>query len=185
MPIPNEKKEYTYKDYLKWEGNERWELIDGIPYLQASPTWQHQEVLGELFVQLRNYFKDKPCKVIPAPFDICLEKTDESKQVFQPDIVVMCDSEKLKNNAYFGAPTMAIEILSPSTSRNDRILKFNKYKDFGVAEYWIVSPVEKIIETFTLNDGKYDIKTYSQEEKTIEIPLFEGLNVDISNIFPE
>ena len=44
MPVQQEKKKYTFADYLKWPENERWEIFDGIPSMQAAPTWQHQAI---------------------------------------------------------------------------------------------------------------------------------------------
>ncbi|SHF86157.1 Putative restriction endonuclease [Caldanaerobius fijiensis DSM 17918] len=61
MPIPRENKIYTYKDYLSWPDNERWEIIDGNAYLIAPPSRIHQEILREIFTGFAVYLKDKPC----------------------------------------------------------------------------------------------------------------------------
>jgi Uma2 family endonuclease len=179
LPLPQENKIYNYNDYMQFPENKKWELIDGIPYLQAAPTWQHQSILIELVGQLYNYFKGKPCKVFSAPFDLNLEGNDESKNVFQPDIVVVCDRNKLNKTGYFGVPSMIIEILSPSTAKRDKILKLYKYKQFGVNLYWIVEPDTKIIETYTLKDGEYIFNSYQEEDKKIKVTHFENLEIDL------
>jgi len=97
MPIPDLKKKYTYADYLTWPEDERWEIIDGVPYMLAAPSWQHQAVSRELMVQFGSYLKDKPCEVFAAPFDLRIpcegEKDEDTKNVVQPDIVVICDKK--------------------------------------------------------------------------------------------
>jgi len=186
MPLPQEDKKYTYKDYMTWPDEEHWEIIDGVPYMQAAPSWQHQAVLVELSRQFSNYFVNKSCKVFAAPFDVCLEESEDSRQVVQPDIVIVCDPSKLKKTGYFGIPSLVVEIVSPSTARIDRITKFNKYKNVGVKEYWIIEPIDKIIQVFTLLDDKsYKMEIYEEDDKTIDVYLFPGLQIDITTIFPE
>ncbi|MDI3480768.1 MAG: hypothetical protein PWQ97_423 [Tepidanaerobacteraceae bacterium] len=127
MPIPKENKKYTYADYLTWPEDERWEIIDGIAYAQSTPTWQHQSISGEIYRQISNYLVDKPCRVFSSPFDLRLpeenEKDEDTKNVLQPDIVVICDKKDLKGTGYYGTPELIIEITSPSTLRKDRLIK--------------------------------------------------------------
>lgn len=106
MPIQLNKKDrpFTYSDYLKWTGDERWELIDGVAYSMApAPSRLHQETLGALFNQFYDYLKGKTCKAYVAPFDVRLpianEKDEDVKTVVQPDIVVVCDPAKLDEKA--------------------------------------------------------------------------------------
>jgi Uma2 family endonuclease len=186
MPMPKKDQQYTYKDYLTWPEDEHWEIIDGVPYMQAAPMWEHQDISMELSRQFANYFLDKPCKVFASPFDLCLEETEDSKQVTQPDLVVVCDEKKLKGTGYFGVPTLVVEIISKSSVRMDRVIKFNKFREFGVKEYWIIEPIEKIIQVFTLQDnGKYEMEVYVEEDKKIDVDTFPGLQIDLTNVFPE
>jgi Uma2 family endonuclease len=83
-------KKYTFADYLTYSEDERWEIIDGVPYMQAAPAPVHQEVLTELVRQMANYLMGKPCKVYPAPFCVRLplgnEKNEkEVKNIVEPD----------------------------------------------------------------------------------------------------
>jgi len=85
-------KRYTYKDYLQWPDDERWELIDGVPYnMSSSPSPKHQEIIIALGSQFYNYLKDKPCKVFVAPIDVRFLEENQSdedvKTVLQPDII--------------------------------------------------------------------------------------------------
>ena len=98
----------------------------------AAPTWQHQRISGELFRQISNYLLHKPCEVFASPFDLRLSdeevKDEDVSNVYQPDLVVICDKSQLKGTGSFGVPSLVIEILSPSTAKNDRLLKFNIYE---------------------------------------------------------
>ena len=141
QPLRKEEARYTYADYMAWEDGERWEIIEGVPYLMSpAPTWVHQGISGELFLQIATFLKGKPCKVYAAPFDVRLFPADDDSDdtVVQPDIVVVCDRSKLDRSGCRGAPDMLVEILSPSTARHDQLVKLQLYKKAGVREYWIV-----------------------------------------------
>lgn len=189
MSIPRLKLEqiYSYADYLNWDESERWEIIDGIPYMHATPSRLHQEISGELFRQISNYLLGKACKVYAAPFCVRLDVEKEDRNVvnvFEPDITIVCDKSKLDDKGCKGTPDMIIEILSPSTGKNDKILKFNKYEKAGVKEYWIAEPDTKILNVFILqDDGLYGrLKAYSDEDK-VRASLFPDLEIDLNLVF--
>ncbi|WP_026485629.1 Uma2 family endonuclease [Caldanaerobius polysaccharolyticus] len=189
MPLPRENKIYTYKDYLSWPDNERWEIIDGNVYLMAPPSRIHQKVLGAIFYQLFNYLQGKSCEVYTAPFGVRLPSGDEDtdrdiKTVVEPDIVVICDKSKLDDEGCKGAPDLIVEIVSPSTARKDRVEKFNLYEKFGVREYWIVEPESKIVSVFTLQDNKrYGRPEIYTDEDKIKAFIFDSLVIDLKSVF--
>lgn len=189
-PLKSPQQKYTYADYLTWPDDERWELIDGEAYdMTPAPTPNHQAILVELSRQLANFFLGKPCKVFVAPFDVRLPKKNESDMrtttVVQPDILVICDSEKIDDRGCRGAPDLAIEVLSPSSVSHDQLRKLNLYESRGVREYWIVH-TEGSVMVFHLGEsgiyGRPD--TYDRTMK-IENALFPGLSIDLSTVFPE
>ena len=180
---------FTYKDYLTWNDNERWELINGMVYNMApAPSVNHQRISRQLLLQIGIFLSDKPCEVFSAPLDVILPATDEededSKNVVQPDIVVICDSSKLDEKGCKGAPDLIIEIVSPSSASMDNIKKMELYEKNGVKEYWIVHPIYKIVTIYKITEnglyGKPEI--YSEEDK-IEVELLKGLSVDLSLVF--
>ncbi len=188
MPLSQEDKKYTYSDYLTWPENERWEIIDGIPCMQAAPSWQHQAISRELLVQFSSFLKDKTCQVFASPFDLRIpegdEKDEDTKFVVQPDIVVICDRGGLKGTGYLGTPPLVIEISSPSTSKNDKIYKFNKYEKFGVKEYWIVEPEGKIVSVFTQGESnRYGRPEVYSETDKINVSIFPELIIDLAPVF--
>lgn len=190
MPLPQEEKQFTYADYLTWSENERIEIIDGVPYMQATPSPEHQLVSGELFRQFANYLQGKPCNVYQAPFSVRLTKGDEKKdedikKVFEPDITIVCDKSKMDKRGCNGTPDLIIEIISPSSIKHDRVTKFNQYEKAGVLEYWIVEPEGKLVSIFVLeSNGRYGRQEIYTEDEKIIVSMFPDLTVDLSTVFP-
>ena len=138
MPLA-QAKIYTEEDYYNLPENVRAELIEGkLIYNQAAPSRIHQAILMELSGTIRDYLKSKSgtCRVYPAPFAVKL--MENRKTIVEPDISVICDKSKLTDRGCTGAPDWIIEIVSPSNSSHDYILKLNLYANAGVREYWIV-----------------------------------------------
>ena len=180
-PIPG--KRYTYADYYTWNDGKRYELIDGTAYLmEPAPLFTHQRISIKLENQIENYLKGKPGEMSHAPFDVRLNFDNGDNTVLQPDIVVFADQSKLFGTGCIGAPDLVIEILSPSTTRRDRVEKFNQYLRAGVREYWIVDPEEKTVVASILESGVYVGKTY---HKTDEVPVFvlDGCVIKLSEVF--
>jgi len=178
-----EGKRFTYTDYAGWDDDNRYELIDGVVHLMSAPSATHQSILVELSRQIANYLIGKSCKVFVAPFDVCINgKGDLDDTVVQPDILVICDNEKIEDKYCNGAPDLTIEILSPSTSRHDRIVKLNKYLQAGVREYWIIDPVDKSVTVHLLENNKYIIHAYDETD-TVAIHVLDDCNVALQDIF--
>lgn len=180
---------FTYKDYLTWNDNERWELINGVAYnMTPAPSVNHQRVSMELGRQFANFLSDKPCEVFSAPLDVRFsepnEKDEDIKNVVQPDIVVVCDSSKLDEKGCKGTPDLIIEIVSPSSASIDNIKKLQQYEKNGVKEYWIVHPIYKIVTIYKImENGLYGKpETYSEKDK-IEVELLKGLTIDLGLVF--
>jgi Uma2 family endonuclease len=178
-------KTYSYKDYVQWDG--RWELIDGIAYnMSPSPTWEHQFAVGELSFALRSYFQNKHCYVALAPFDVRFAEDDDyehAKHIVQPDISVICNPKQLTKSGCLGAPTLIIEVLSPSTALKDRNEKFKLYEQFGVQEYWIVDPVYETIEVFGLEDGFFKKREAFGKDQRVTSFLFPDFALEVSHVF--
>jgi len=188
MALPQLKEEeyYTYADLREWDEDVRAELHDGEVVMMAPPLRVHQGIVTKLVIQIGNYLEGKECKVYPAPFGVRLfpEKDDSDTTVFEPDIVVVCDPEKLDDRGCKGPPDLVIEITSPSTARYDRIYKLRKYQKAGVKEYWIVDPETKSVQVCVLENGRYVISGYDETEKA-PISVLEGCEIDLKSAFTE
>lgn len=151
---------YQYGDYLNWPDTTRYELIDGEAYMMApAPDLAHQDIAGEIYRQVANALNDKRCRPFIAPVDVRLPKRNEADEhidtVVQPDMFVVCDSNKLDRRGVRGAPDWIVEVLSPSTASRDQIKKRMLYERAGVGEYWLVHPVDRIVTVYRLIDGEY------------------------------
>ena len=179
-------KTYTYFDYLKWEFSERVELIRGfIRKMSPAPNLSHQSVLYNLTIAFDFNFRRKPCRVVFAPFDVRLPIASAKKDttVVQPDIFVVCNSEKLTDSGFNGAPDLIVEVISPNNSKHDLITKFNLYQEAGVKEYWIIHPIDKILSVYTLQNGKYSGLQPQSDGEKIKSTLFPDLNIELDDVF--
>ena len=182
---------FTYGDYLTWDDDERWELIDGVPYnMSPAPRVRHQRILGELYRQFANWLLDKPCLVFLAPFDVRLPEADESddqvETVVQPDLSVICDRTKLDDAGCRGAPDLIVEILSPGTAHKDLKVKFDRYERAGVREYWIVDPAEKTVMVFVRGaDRRYGRPEVYGAGGVMHVGIFPDLEIFLEAAFAE
>lgn len=186
-------KRYTYADYMTWLDDKRRELIDGFVHLMSGPLRKHAQVsiaLSSRFFSFVDRKKGK-CRVFYAPFDVRLplngsKDDDKIFDVVQPDICVICDLSKLDERGCIGAPDLIVEVLSPSTAKYDWNYKFNLYEKAGVKEYWIVDPKAKTVHSFILQlDNKYDSGTYYECNQKVPVFIFEGLEIDLNELFEE
>ncbi len=143
---------YTAEDYWNLPDGERAELIDGRLYAMASPTRTHQRIVLGLYRRIANYIEGNhgPCEVLAAPFAVNLKADDQT--LVEPDVMVVCDSEKLTEKECMGAPDLIVEVVSPSSKRMDYVKKYDLYSAAGVHEYWIVDPAKSMTTVYNFAD---------------------------------
>jgi len=186
---------FTYADYLTWNFKERIELIRGkIFKMSPAPSFKHQQIAGNIFAAMYIFLKSKECKVLIAPVDVRLKgktyrkkelRDDEITTVVQPDIIVVCDEEKLKDErSVYGAPELVVEILSPGNTRTETKYKFDLYEENGVEEYWVVYPEFKQIHVFLLNEKEeYGKPMIYEANEKIRSSVLKGLRIPTNDIF--
>lgn len=167
---------HTYGDYLNWPDDVRYELIDGDAYLMSpTPDLAHQDVAGEIYCQTANALLGQSYRVFIGPLDVRLPKKNETDDqidtVVQPDVLVVCDSNKLDKRGVRGAPDWIVEVLSPSTAGHDQIKKRNLYERHGVREYWLVHPVDRVLTVYRLQYGEYGKPELSQLEGETQVGI--------------
>ena len=194
MALPQIKTDerFSYADYLTWDDDQRWELIDGQAYcMTPAPTRWHQKWLGNLYLQFANFLQNKPCEVYIAPFDVRFpDHHDDSDEdiftVVQPDLVVFCDKNRLDDRGAKGAPDLVVEIISPGTSRRDITVKFELYQRHGVREYWILYPNERHLQLYKLaEDNRYGSPQFFGASESVPVPLLGDFTVDLAQVFRE
>ena len=183
-------KSYNYADYLTWSDEERWEIIEGVPYnMSPAPSTRHQRILRRLTYAFESVIKS-PCETFFAPFDVRLSENCDDEvtidNVVQPDLLVYCDKAKVDEKGGKGAPDLVVEILSPSTASKDIKTKLLLYQKFGVREYWIIDPDKDTVEILSLDEkGRYVIRQREEKEGTVESIHFKGLKVELTALFSE
>lgn len=187
----------SYQQFLDMteKSENRYELIDGVVYLLASPAFTHQRILGEIHIIFYEYLKTlKNCDTFMAPFDIDLirqnikllrKETEDDINVVQPDLIVLCDYMKDINekDKYKGTPTLVVEILSPSTRSKDRVKKLDLYMESGIVEYWIIDPKTKSVMVYYFKEGELDGDAFYTTGQTAESIHFPGLLVSLDKLF--
>jgi Uma2 family endonuclease len=178
----------TYADYTKFPDDERWELIDGVAYtMSPAPNWRHQEIVLEIATQLHTQLRGKPCRAAVAPLDVRLPKASEADElidtVVQPDVLVVCDPSRIDTRGVRGAPTLVIEVLSPSTASHDHLRKRRVYERAGVAEFWLVHPIDGVVHVYRLQADVFAPVAILDARKAIAITALAGVAIDLSALF--
>lgn len=183
-------KTYSYTDYLKWGLKERIELIKGkIFKMSPAPSYDHQNVSSTIQGLLWSHLRKSPCKVFTAPFDVRFYSEDKEGKIeiidtVQPDICVVCDTNKLDRRGCLGAPDLVVEILSPSTASKDLTFKYDLYEEQGVQEYWVIHPTEQTLVIHTLNDDqKYVPSRLFTRLHTVKSEVIKGFEIDLGEVF--
>ncbi len=179
---------YTYADYYQWKFEERVELIKGVIFkMSPAPSRAHQEISGNLHISIGVFLKNKPCKVYAAPFDVRLpRKSKDDKDIItvvQPDICVVCDTNKLDEKGCLGAPDLIVEVLSPGNNKKEIRNKFDVYEEAGVKEYWIVDPVYQTVQINKLENGKYVPMRALSVGDIATSEIMPGFSLDIEELF--
>jgi Uma2 family endonuclease len=187
---PDPSLSYTYADYLKWNFEERLELIKGkIFRMSPAPAPIHQEISGKINALFLRLLKKKKCKVYAAPFDVRLpvknkKKDEEIISVVQPDISIICDETKIDSRGCLGAPDLVIEILSPGNNKKDIKVKHELYEQSGVPEYWVVFPIEESVIVFIIDKKeKYKATALYAADDIILSKAIPGLVINLNDIF--
>lgn len=182
MPLPMTLEKYcTVEDFYNMPEDIRAELIDGQVYYMAAPDRLHQDISGELHFIIKSYIKSKGgrCRVYAAPFGVQLRV--DKNTVLEPDITVICDSDKLTKRGCLGAPDWIIEITSPSNQSHDYITKLGIYHEAGVREYWIVDTRNMTIHVYGLAPDNFSLDVYSFGD-TVKAGIYEDLFIDFSSL---
>ena len=146
------------------EGNLRYELLDGMLLVSPTPRLRHQVAAARLFKLL-----DAACPpdhiVLFAPVDW----RPDGRTSLEPDLLVV-RRDRLGEKNIVEVLTIAVEVLSPSSVRIDRLLKSARYAEGGISQYWIVDPQVPSVEIFDLHDGAYQLVASGRDGETVEVP---------------
>ncbi len=173
------------EDYVKTE------KVNGIVYdMSPSGGFRHSQINSNLHHILRQQLKNSICAVSMENLDLYL--SDDEYVI--PDIMLICDRNQVKNDKYRGVPRFVAETLSPATSLKDKTIKKDIYAKLGIDEYWILSPGEKSVEVYYLEDtsyrmvGSYILVNDEQDEnfnadKILTLKAMPAVSIVLKEIF--
>lgn len=164
--------QFTIEDYYSLSDEHRLELIDGVFYDMAAPTTYHQSIMLSLTYQIESYIRKTggACRAFFAPVDVMPDPGDQ-KTILQPDVMIVCDPEKIHEKRVEGAPDFICEVVSPSSLQKDYFKKGAKYQETGVKEYWIINPKNRMLTVYN----------YFENEPPRILPLEGKLGLRIYN----
>ena len=169
----------TYAEYVCFpDDGKRHEIIEGEHYMSPAPSTYHQEVSRHIQFQLYTQIERRKLgAVINAPVDVHLTEHN----IVQPDLVVVLARNRIITPTKVkGTPDHLIEILSPSTEKNDRLLKFGVYELAGVPEYWLVHPAEHTLTRYVLKEAKYEEQPHDQ---IVPVSYLDDVSVDLREVW--
>jgi Uma2 family endonuclease len=174
----------TYEDYAALpDDGRRYELHEGELSVTPSPGSSHQATLLGLAVLLHGHVNARGLgKVFVAPLDCILDNAT----VVQPDLVFVETARMavISERGVEGAPTLAVEIISPSSTAIDRRTKLQLYARYAVPYYWIVDPPARTIEAYQLGQGAYRVAGTLSGTTAAALPPFPDLTLDPREIWP-
>jgi len=174
---------WTYDDYaaLPYDGN-RYEIVNGVLVMAPVPTPEHQSIATRMAYYLFPHIDLAGIgKLFIAPIDVDLGP----KNVYQPDLIVVLNAHlnKVSEKKIIGAPDLAVEVASLETALYNRIIKYEKYADGGVLEYWIANIEAKTIQVLVLESGEYHSLGIFRGEQTLPSRIVPDLPVAVERFF--
>lgn len=181
------RKIWTYDEVRAIDDDVRRELHDGEIYEMPSPNLNHQSIIGQLYLLLALWAQQHGGKAYLSPVDLYVSETE----YYIPDLVFYTAAQMQSGeverdpNRLKVAPSIVVEVLSPSTARNDRTLKTRVYASFDITHYWIIDPVAQTLEAFELFEGRYALAGAMGADETYAPTAFEGLTIEGAELFAD
>ena len=171
----------TIADYYHLPDDQRMELIDGCFFEMNSPTFTHQGIISEIAFQLESQIRKKkgPCKVVLSPMDVQFDEKDDT--IVQPDLMIVCDRDKIKHFGILGAPDFILEVVSKSSRKKDGTIKLNKYAQYNVQEYWLIDPKRRSLVVYSCSNDY--IPAVYPLDGSVPLEIYHGeILVDLSAV---
>jgi Uma2 family endonuclease len=178
----------TYRDYeaLPNDGR-RYEIHNGALSVTPTPSLEHQIVSARLYFHLAKWVEAHPGGLLLyAPLDVMLADRPEETSIVQPDILYLAPDRLslASRRGIEGGPTLAVEILSPSTRTVDRVTKRRLYARYGVPYLWLVDPDARAVEAFVLRNDRYVLAGGAAGPDPFDLPPFIGLSLVAESLWP-
>ena len=155
---------------LAYQEEPREELLNGKIFMMSSPSVNHYQITFNIVSAFQSYLKGKNCRAFGDGVDVYL--TEEDRVI--PDAMIVCNKDSIQKNGIHGTPELIVEVLSPSTAKNDKGYKKDLYESVGVREYWIVDPEKQRVMVYGFENDT--VEQYDFEE-TVPVGIYEGFSI--------
>lgn len=175
--------QWRYEDYLRLPADgQRYEIIEGVLYVANAPGYDHQFTVAKIAFFLQLFVTERKLGImLTSLFEVHLSETTRP---VQPDVLFLTTEQQPPPGSQFAAaPTLIVEVISPSSIRLDRQIKFDAYERAGVAEYWLADPRTRSVEVYTLENGEYALLGQFAADEVIESRVLSGIALATSSLF--
>lgn len=181
MAAHRTRQRWTYAEFarLPREGARRHEIIDAELVVTPAPALRHQRVVTRLVSILHAFVESHDLgEVFAGPVDVLFAEGD----YLEPDVVFVRAgrSEVLTDRGVEGAPDLVVEVTSPSTAARDRGVKLERYRRYGVAEYWVVDADRDTIDVWYLVRDAHKPVTFGPPDTLRWVPGAGDVALEIS-----
>ena len=171
----------SYREYIGFPADgRRHEVIDGEHVVNPAPDTYHQTLSRRIQFQLYTQIERPGLGVVfDAPTDLQLSDFD----IVQPDLIIVLRDKRtiITPTKIKGVPDLIVEILSPSSSHQDRVLKKELYRKSAVPEYWVVDPEDHAVEQFVLGNEEYSLLGRHSDE--IAVQSLDQIRVNLGEVW--
>ncbi|MGH7619474.1 MAG: Uma2 family endonuclease [Gemmatimonadaceae bacterium] len=182
MGMPTLRRRWTVTDLEDLpDDGQRYEVIDGELFVTPAPALRHQKAVGLIYQQLADYCRrERVGFPVIAPADVVFSE----RRGVQPDAFVLpLVDGRSPESVDAHAVLLAIEVLSPSTARADRVVKRTVYREEGVPEYWIIDLDSRTVERSTPADPRVEVLAERIEWQLD--PTVPPFTIDLAEYFAE
>lgn len=175
---------HTWEDFLALEEDDLRELVDGDLVEIEVPTARHEYIVGLIVILVGSWARTTKSGVVFASgYKVRVNR----KRGFMPDVQFFrrgnvptpAQNQGLEN----GRPDLAIEVISPSSRRFDRVMKLNSYAQIGVPEYWLIDSDAQSLERLVLKDGRYTTVDAVADDAVLRPDTFPGLEISLAELW--
>ena len=175
---------WTYADLLAIpeDISLRYEIFGGELVVSPSPSLAHQILLDELHARLSLHVRDRQLgQLLAGPVDVKRSEYD----LTVPDLLFVRKSRlgiiRSRKQTIVEPPDLVVEVVSPSSQRRDRTEKLAFNAAFGVQEYWVMDPIRKMFNAFSLGEGTYD--PIPVKDDVFRSRVVEGFEFQTADLF--
>ena len=172
---------YTWDDFVLLDDEDKRELIDGRLVEVEVPTKEHEFVVMMLGYFLVGWARQRGGMVLGSGYKVKIGKD----RGVMPDVQYYRPGRNPSSQGLAeGAPDLAVEVISPSSGRLDRKVKFAWYQSIGTPEYWIVDLPARFLTRHLLVDGRYVVAGSFDDTEVLAPETFPGLEIPLAEVFP-